>query len=190
MITNGDALFLKFDVMCVSLLTKTCICKIAGQVWEESLTLIYGYTIHCSIHNIDPPYILSSVPWPTSEHGVNFRYVLTWACGSISRCIYSLYKLWASVWYEQTVAHLTALAHTGYKRLRIAGSSVPPPAELCLQWNQRIILTMRAFIQTFTICLALSLCLADSTWVLFAVHFRASFAVQLTYVNLSFFAIS
>ncbi|MCJ8732327.1 hypothetical protein PDJAM_G00210180 [Pangasius djambal] len=60
----------------------------------------------------------------------------------------------------QTVARLTALSHTGYKRWRVVGSSVPPPAELCLQWNQRILLTMRLLVQTFTICLALSLCLA------------------------------
>lgn len=124
--------------------------------------VIYGYTIHCSIHDVDPPYTLPSVPWPTSEHGVNVKRVLTWAWGSMSRCVYSVYKLWASVWFVQTVAHLTSLSHTGYKRWRVASSSIPPPAELCLQWNQRIVLTMRPFIRTFTICLALSLCLAAS----------------------------
>lgn len=152
-------------MLCMShLVTKICRHRIAGQTLEESLTLLS--TGHCSVHNVDPPSILPTVPWPTSEHGVNIR------------CLHEHggvctdgFVLWASAWLVQTVAHLTALSQTSYKRWKVRGSLVPPPAELCLQWNQRVLLTMRLLIQTFAICLALSLCLTAPSWVLLAFFF-------------------
>lgn len=164
--------------MHISLVSKLCRYKIAEQVWEETIPFIYACMGYCSIHNVDPPSTLPSVPWPTSEHGFNIRSMLTWAWGSMCRWVWvfpSLYKLWASVWLVQTVAHLTAVSQTGYKWWSVSGSLVPPPAELCLQWNQRIRLIMRLLIQTFTICLALILCLAAPSWVLRVVHSRALF---------------
>lgn len=113
---------------------------------------------------------LSSVPWPTSEHGVKIRCVLTWAWGE-SRYFHLLSIQTVGVCLISALACLTTLSQTGYKRQKVTGSSVPPPAELCLQWNQRILLNMRLLIQTFTICLALSLCLAAPSWVLLVVHF-------------------
>lgn len=126
---------------------------------------ISSVTVYCSIHDVAPPSIQCTLTnfWMWGEHQ-----------SGCSPDLFSLCKLWASVLLVQTVAHLTALSHAGYKRWRVAGSLVHPSTELCLQWNQRIFLTMRLLIQTFTICLALFLCLAAPSWVLLSVHFRTS----------------